>query len=178
MPRLSFRPLALALPLALTTACGDFDRYDDRIFDFPAQAAPPIPHPIPYVPEPEPTLTAEAMPEPALEQASADAPNPIPAPAQPADDILEAAAATESPSKISRRDEGPGRHRPAIDAPRKNMGMKADRKAREAALKDFSDPELARRSRMQKRTTSRERDGDDMRRQKKTPLSMARDGDN
>ena len=142
-------PLALtaALPLALALpACGNFDGHDDRVFDFPAQAAPPVPHPAPYEPEPpEPQPTPEAPTEVAerapLAEAAVSAPRAEPA--RDAPQVVEAPALPE-PEAISPSDEGGGRHRPPFDAPRKNVGMKPEaRKLRRPAADERAEARAA-----------------------------------
>lgn len=164
----------LTVPIAFMAACGDFDRYDDRIFDFPAQAEPPVPHPTPYVPEPqsEPAFAEEETTTPnmpAVQSAAIDTPTEIASPS-----IVQEAETKESRKRI-RRDEGFGRHRaPPIDAPHKNVGLKPDKKFREAALKDDADTDGRRQPRPSPRPAgSRSKEGGI----KKSALSSARDGD-
>ncbi len=136
--RLPTLALTLALPIACLSACGDFDRYDDRAFDFPAKAEPPVPHPIPYEPEVEPTPPA-ADGDQALEASSAPTTAPEaaapPPPAPPAAARAPEAEAAQA-AELS-GEEGPGRHSPPIEAPRKNVGLKKGAKGRAGALKEF-----------------------------------------
>lgn len=122
-----FRPIALALPIALLSACGDFDRYDDQLFDFPAQAAPPVPHPIPYEPEAEPQPTADEAPaEPVAAATQAMTPQEeAPPPAQAAAKAPPPPPpASLSGERLDQGDDGSDRARPPIEAPRKNVGLK------------------------------------------------------
>ena len=118
-----FLPTALVLPTALLAACGDFDRYDDRVFDFPATAEPPVPHPIPYVPEPEPPPASEEVPvevetAPSAPVAAKDAMSQRAPPAAPI-------PPTPPPEeKVGPWDEV----RPPIEAPRKNVGLKRNKR--------------------------------------------------
>lgn len=146
--------LSLAVALA-STACGDFKDYDDRVFDFPEKAAPPVPNPIPYEPPPE-----EPAPEPAAEEKKAEEPvaaaapesekKPVKAEKKDAsgvksikvkgeggsDDGSGSSGASvlppDSPHPVASEEldadsEGPGRVEPENAPPRKNVGHRLDR---------------------------------------------------
>ena len=182
-------PLTLALPLA--TACGDFDRHDDRLFDFPATPAPAEPHPTPYVPEeetapqatPAPAALAAPVQKAAQPEASQDKVDDAPPPA--AD---EAAEERETQETVQSSEE---QSRPPVAAPRKNVGMRRNKlepfdgrrdkqilqRDRARALDGRRPARLDREDRLSGKGRVPPRGPGSGRALKKTPLSSARDGD-
>ena len=182
-------PLTLALPLA--TACGDFDRHDDRLFDFPATAAPAEPHPTPYVPEEETS--------PAATPAPADAPAPIQAAAKPEasqdkkDDAPPPTTVEATEELAPEGEEQPSEEqsRPPVAAPRKNVGMRRNKlepfdgrrdkqilqRDRARALDGRRPPRGDREERLGGKGRVPPRGPGNGRALKKSPLSSARDGD-
>ena len=89
---LAFRAAGFAFAAAILTfaasGCGgSFEDYDDKLFDFPEKAAPPVPNPIPYEPEaeqpPPPPPDADASPTPnSPNSGEAKPPQPPPPPSE------------------------------------------------------------------------------------------------
>lgn len=130
---------------------GDFKDYDDRMFDFPDKAAPPVPNPIPWEPPAETTPPAPSAsqdepsappkPTPAEPPAAAVPPPPperkarlesfkkMPPPPRREAERPVPSEAQERPSAIAEDEdqpteesEGPGRARPKFEPPEKNVG--------------------------------------------------------
>ena len=89
---LAFRAAGSAFAAAILTCAasgcgGSFEGYDDKLFDFPEKAAPPVPNPIPYEPEAEqpqpPPPDADASPAPnSPSQGEVKPPQPPPPPSE------------------------------------------------------------------------------------------------
>ena len=145
LPRRAAPSAALATLLMFgTVSCGgDFKDYDDRIFDFPDKAAPPVPNPIPWeppaadVPPPAPTpQKADNAPQPPPPPPPPPKNRPVPPPPRPAPRPLAVAeqppAEEQDPARPTEvmedetpptmESEGPGRSRPPFEPPEKNVG--------------------------------------------------------